>query len=104
MRQGVAILALALFAAAGGTPSDARILSQNSLICQKESSVLQALRDGGADSGDVGAVRKDCSFYRMPVSVQRLSCSGFTCKVRIIDPAVRDGEEDIAYTLRRYQP
>ena len=105
IRKYAALLALFLFAAAaGGTAAEAWILTEHSLVCGKESSLRQALRDGTSESGDAGALRRDCGFGGTPLKVERLSCSGFICKVRIMDPAMGDGKGTIAYTLRRYLP
>src|SRR4051794_21717078 len=86
LRKGVAIVSLSLVAAAvGGTAAEAWMLTEHSLVCGKESSLRQALRDGTAESGDAGALRRDCGFRGTPLKVERPSCSGFICKVRIMD-------------------
>lgn len=99
----VSLTVLSLFTAAmGGVAADARILPEHSLICDKESSLRQALHDGTARSGDPKTLRRDCSFNGTPVTVKRLSCSGFICKVEIENPAVN--VKPIGYTLRSYEP
>lgn len=86
------------------TPAYARLLPSNSLTCKKESSILQAIHDGSAESGDPEAVRKDCSFSATPLNVKRLSCNGFVCQIKIINYYHDDSINELAYTLRRYQP
>lgn len=97
-------LIFGLLAATLCGPAHARMLPAGAQLCQSKAAILSYLdaEKKGSAAQAPRALERLCYRTLTAVNVEKLSCEGYVCLVKIHKAGKQKSTD--AYTLRRYQP